>query len=188
MHHPRQYPAVSKTHPTLGSHSRKQNHTQAYADNSHLWWPSDSLRWHLAGEVSVCVSVDDVRLFHQTVVHNGLGVPDNCGADVPTATKASWMDTVVMLMGKCVGGLAYALPSSEWLEFNTDNNVSSLLCFLCHSLSFLLFLLWASNHSPVCVAIAVSCDRDFLTVYNCYQASKKKVCIGVWLTYNIKAN
>ena len=35
-----------------------QTHTWAYADNSHLWCPSDSPRWHLAGEVeSVCACV-----------------------------------------------------------------------------------------------------------------------------------
>lgn len=62
------------------------------------------------------------------------------------------MATVVMVTGKRVGGLAYALQSSEWLEFSmvektsscvqTGNNMPSLLLFLYLSLSLSLFLLW----------------------------------------------
>ncbi|CAB1429081.1 unnamed protein product [Pleuronectes platessa] len=35
------------------------------------------------------------------------------------------MATVVMVTGKRVGGLAYALQSSEWLEFNMAERTSS---------------------------------------------------------------
>ena len=57
-----------------------------------------------------------------------------------------------VVTGKRVGGLAYALQSSEWLEFNmvektsscvqTENNVPSLLLFLYLALSLSLFRLW----------------------------------------------
>lgn len=63
------------------------------------------------------------------------------------------MATVVMVTGKRVGGLAYALQSSEWLEFNMvektsscvqsgNKAASSFLFFLYLSSSLSLFLLW----------------------------------------------
>ena len=122
-----------------------QTHTWAYADNSHLWCPSDSPRWHLAGEVesvcacvSVCVCVcmcvfvsAGLCAEGKTAGWGGSGVggggwgDKSCGADVPSASGASWMAAVVMVTGKRVGGLAYALQSSEWLEFSMVEKTSS---------------------------------------------------------------
>lgn len=84
------------------------------------------------------------------------GGNSSCGADVHIASRASWMATVVRVTGKRVGGLSYALQSSEWLEFNmvektsscrlTGNNVSFLLLV---SISITLTLSsWDMNYCP----------------------------------------
>lgn len=79
------------------------------------------------------------------------------------------MVTVVMVTGKRVGGLSYALQSSEWLEFNMDtsscvltgNNVAPLFLFLhlSHSYPFSFGL----ELSPVCkYRLRVHCVNGFM--------------------------
>lgn len=81
------------------------------------------------------------------------------------------MVTVVMVTGKRVGGLSYALQSSEWLEFNmetsscvlTGNNVPPLLLFLhlSHSYSFSFGL----ELSPLCkYCFHVHCVNSFMVL------------------------
>lgn len=80
------------------------------------------------------------------------------------------METVVMVTGKRVGGLAYAHQSSEWLEFNmvektsscvqTENNVPSSLLFpLTLSVTLSLSSL-AFNHSPSVNVAVVNYDAN----------------------------
>lgn len=148
------------TKPHIGVHSQEPSLMAFWFSLLAFSWRS-SLRVHKHESVCVCF----VAAGQNDAGKSG-GGDKSCGADVPAASRASWMAAVVMVTGKRVGGLAYALQSSEWLEFNTvrkksscvqiGNKVASLWLFLCISTSvlfFLLFFIFLWKYSSNCIVI-----------------------------------
>ena len=201
MRHPRQHPVVSETSPPLG-YPFTQNHTWAVRGQQPslmpFWFPSAGIqleRFRVCAYTCVSVCVCVFASAGRSAAVKGWGgwgggcwSDKSCGADVPTASRASWMATVVMVTGKRVGGLAYALQSSEWLEFNMAERTSScvqagdkapsLLLSLQRSRSLSLFLLSPLNHLPsVNVAVIIHCVDGF----HC----EKKPQILSWYTFKI---